>query len=669
MRVFEFHFNPKLKTDLIFDSFCYEPENIYERRIGSLYLVGLLKNVLPQNLHFLDRLAKVIKDQYYRSTLVSAEKSLKESLRQANEFLEGIAKKGDVSWLGNFSYAVLSLKNFELNFTKVGEIKIFLLRRGQIIDIDKKLRFQDIEPYPLKIFGNIVSGKLAENDLILALTKEVSETFQNQNLINEVAKITPFDGKKLSEFFKTKNELLSKISGVCLAIFLSKEVLAGKKEIILPRPKEFSLREIFSSVVNYFKKLIKKPRWAVGGWRPLLKFPRFKLPKITIPKLPRLNKNLISILALIFFLAIGFFVAEQEKKQQLKIYQNNLNQIQEKVNQAESLLILKKVNPQLMEQANSLFKESWEEISSLAKEASAFPLDFQNQIFSLKNKVTNNLFELNKLEIIERPELFFEFDSQQFIPQKMVIFDNELYFFSPYTQNLFKINQNRESEIIQIDKKFNLAIALSDSILFFSKPNQLVNFKNGEFSQASSLGEPYPKDEEDKSSSLPFATARVFNFDDFSSYKSNLYFLDKKPGEIIKYPYLEALKWSSPQLWLNSQTKKVTLAKSMAVDGSVWILTKTNEIQRYYAGRLQETLKLDIFPEPKEFSKIFASPYLPHLYILEPIQKRIMILTKAGETIKQFQSEKFDNLLDFGVSENGKTIYLLNGLKVFKMEF
>ena len=122
MRVFEFHFNPRLRQgfggqaklpDLIFDSFCYEPENIYERRVGSLYLVGLLKNVLPQNLHFLDRLAKLIKDQYYRSTLSTPEKALKESLRQGNEFLEGIAKKGDVSWLGNLSFAALSLKNFE----------------------------------------------------------------------------------------------------------------------------------------------------------------------------------------------------------------------------------------------------------------------------------------------------------------------------------------------------------------------------------------------------------------------------------------------------------------------------------------------------------------------------------------------------------------------------
>jgi len=157
MQVFEFHFNPRLRPDLIFDSFCYEPENIYEKRMGNLYLTGLLKNVLPQNLRFLDKLAKVIQKEYYRSTIIKPEKALKKSLKEANEFLEQIAKKGDVSWLGNLSFAALSLKNYELNFTKVGDLKIFLLRGERIIDIDQKLKFEEITPWPLKIFGNIVS--------------------------------------------------------------------------------------------------------------------------------------------------------------------------------------------------------------------------------------------------------------------------------------------------------------------------------------------------------------------------------------------------------------------------------------------------------------------------------------------------------------------------------
>ena len=303
MQTFEFHFNPHLKLDLIFDSFCYEPENIYERRMGSLYLVGLLKNALPRNLRFLEKLQKVIKEKYYKSTIFAPEKSLRESLKEANEFLEGIAKRGDVSWLGNLGFAILCLKNFKLNFTKVGGMKIFLLRRGQIIDIDKKLKFQDIEPYPLKIFGNIVSGKLAEGDLILVLTKEIFDFFQKNLLLNEIAKLPHFSEKGLKDILNGKTEDLSKISGALLAISLRKEVLAGKREIILPKiSKEFSLKEVLSPFLRSFKKF-QKPKINIPNPKELI---RNSISFVIRRKV--LNKKLILILALILVLVLGFIL-------------------------------------------------------------------------------------------------------------------------------------------------------------------------------------------------------------------------------------------------------------------------------------------------------------------------------------------------------------------------
>jgi len=104
MKVFEFHFNPPRKNklasgkeDLIFDTFCFEPKNVYEKRMGSLYMAAFLKNILPQNVRFLEILADKIKEKYYQAVSSTSEKSLREALRIANEHLEKIAKQGDVS--------------------------------------------------------------------------------------------------------------------------------------------------------------------------------------------------------------------------------------------------------------------------------------------------------------------------------------------------------------------------------------------------------------------------------------------------------------------------------------------------------------------------------------------------------------------------------------------
>ena len=64
MKIFELYFNPKTKEDKIFESFCFNPENIYEKKLGNLYMVGELSNALPQNINFLNNIASVIKKEY-----------------------------------------------------------------------------------------------------------------------------------------------------------------------------------------------------------------------------------------------------------------------------------------------------------------------------------------------------------------------------------------------------------------------------------------------------------------------------------------------------------------------------------------------------------------------------------------------------------------------------
>ncbi len=681
MKVFEFYFNPPQKNklrlgskggglDLIFDSFCYEPENIYEKRLGGLYMLGILKNVLPNNVGFLDNLAKIIKDKFYKTISATPEKSFRDSLRKANEYLEKTAKGGDVSWLGNLSFGVISLKNFDLNFTKVGNLKIFLIRKGQIIDIDQKLKFDEIEPYPLKIFGNVVSGKLTESDLVLALTEDINSVFKEENLLEKIALLSRSSSmideqKRLKEIFNGEKEKLSKISGLCLLLILSKEAMLKEKETIAPPKgiKAFSFKEAFSPLTGLLKiPQIKKPTLPTIKLKlpelkipkaklqkpkiPTIKIPAIKIPAIKIPTF-HLNNKLTVFISLALILALGFFIFQKQEEKDLKTYQAQLSQIEEKVNQAENYLILALTNPQAEKQANALLKESWDNLSPLVKLSADFPSDFAGEILALKNKITENLYQLNQMVVIAEPELIFEFEPEEFVPQKIITDSENLYCFSPYSENLFSVT---EDKIIETPQKFNLAALFNNSLLFFLKPNNLTVLEENQLRELQQIQLPHDNS----------------NFTSFSSYLTNLYFLDGEGSEIAKYPYSGEFQWGSPQLWLNSNVSNL---KSISVDGSVWALTKENEIRRYYAGQLQETLDLDIFPDPEGFSKIITAPLLPYLYILEPVQKRIIIINKSGQIFKQYQSEKFDNLLDFSVSKNGRSIYLLNGTKIYKVEF
>jgi len=669
MRIFEFHFNPKLKEDLVLDSFCYEPEKAYEKKLGDLYIVGLLKNTLPKNKRLLKRLAEVIKEKYYSSRVGSAERSLKSSLKEANKFLDSISKSGDVSWLGNLDFFILSIKDSNLNFAKVGDIKPILIRAGQITDINKKVQIEDLEPYPLKVFANIVSGKLAEKDLIVILTQDIFEFFKQEKTLTKIAKLESFDDKQFKEILNSQKKNLNEISGVFLLIQFIKENFVGKKQTISEKDLEkFSLKKIFAPVLKIFQKLpkkafnikivTKKKKKGLKGIKiPRIKFrtPRFNIRifkktfslsklKKTKKKKSLLKQNLILILGLIILLVFGFVFSKFEQNRKIKIYSKQLEEIQEKLQLSESFILLKDTSSEAFQKSNLLLKESWNKILPITKDLSLLPKDFTSQILELKNEISSKLSELNKLEQIENPELVFEFNRLDFVPHNLLIDGDNIYFFSPYLKNIYDFNEKR---IIEINKVINSATKLSNSALFFSRPNKLIILKNNEIFE-SEIQTPY----------------QDFEFSDLASFYNNLYFIDKKTGQIIKYGFLNDFKWNRPVSWLN-QKEDVVGADSMAVDSSAWIL-KNNLIYKYYKGEFQKEFEINIFPNPKDLVKIYTSSNLPYLYILEPVQKRIVILKKDGRIVKQFQSQKFDNLLDFGVAEN--TIYILNGLKVYTIK-
>ncbi len=513
---------------------------------------------------------------------------------------------------------------------------------------------------------------MAEDDQLIILTEEAFQAFSIESqLLNEIAKIPAEDklyGRNLRKALKEKEKILSEISGICLLISLKQELLPKKSFIFKKEVPEFSFGKIFRPIFDKIKNLIKIPKKTPVQKDQKKKQKVFHIPvkekkgavfknpfsflgkkvaslkNIRFPKIPSyaslisnkdLKKKVTSVLILIALLLFGFFVFKGENQRELKESQSKLIKIQEKFDSAKSLV------PKDEKKANELLKEALEEILPLTGEKEPS----KQEALNLKNNIEESLNILNKLEIIKDPKLFSEVDPQKFVPQKMVIFEKELYLFSPISQNLFRINEKGEGSLIPTEQKFSLATT-SNNILLFTKPNTIIPLEQEPFSLI------LPSPETD--------------FIDLVFFKDSLYFLDGKSGKIIKYP-LEQL--AEGKEYFDPETKKIENEKSIAVDGSIWVLDEKNEIHRYYAGKYQETLKLDLFPYPKSFKKIFSSFALPYLFILEPEENRIIITDKTGKIIKQFQSEKFDNLKDFTVSVQNKTIYLLNGQKVYQVQF
>jgi len=274
MEFFEFYFNPKTKRsgvyseaersvktkrEVNYETFCFETKKNKEK-LGNLYMAGELKGSLSKNPYLLSNLANIIKKEYYRpiendTPPQGAGKNLQKALGKANEFLSSQIKN-NLSLLGNLNFAVLTInQKFSLNFTKIGDIKIFLLKNNQILDTGKSIETEETR----QLFQHIVVGKLEENDKILILNKEIIDLFEKENIFGELMSAKKSEVKKI---FKKKKRLFKKNSGFCFLIIVS----------------------------SFVKKI-------------------FTFPKISFPKInTKLKRTLISLLILIILLILGYLI-------------------------------------------------------------------------------------------------------------------------------------------------------------------------------------------------------------------------------------------------------------------------------------------------------------------------------------------------------------------------
>jgi len=356
MKVFELHFNQKKKNEEIFDSFVFEPETPSEKPMGNLYMIGEFAKILPQNSRFLNNLSKTIKEEYYQKG------ELGEALKKANEFLDKEARSGNVNWLGNLHFTVLSLisqkNSWKINLSSTGETKVLLSREGDLLDIGHNLEMRETEPYPLKIFGNIVTGKVASNDKLILLTKNVFSLLSKKgNFLNQIKNIS--DEKELKKLLNLNKKLLSETAGICLLLLIPPEANISYKQ---PARQKIT-----------------------GSKIPAVRFPTpaFKYPFADIIK----KRSVRLIIAFLLVLLAGSLIFNVQQKEQEK---------QEKTQTIEQLELLELAEAKIDEAENRIsILQDTEGASKLLLEAQNIIAEIGEEAEYLREKIDEILNMIN----------------------------------------------------------------------------------------------------------------------------------------------------------------------------------------------------------------------------------------------------------------------------------
>ncbi len=410
--------------------------------------------------------------------------------------------------------------------------------------------------------------------------------------------------KQFRELFRTKEKELKKVSGVLFSLVIEQTSLQSKKKAL-----QFKI--------------------------PKLRIPSFKIPVPALPKISikipilsspeRRRITLLSLFCAILLMGFGVFGTREDEITTVAL---------QKAKNLES---------------NEKFLEAWGMLLPLADSKKSLPKEF----FALKKELESKLLPLYFLQEIKTPELFYQIKREEtnLIANSMLFSNNHLYASNPFSSQVFEIDiEKKKGAVVSASKNIKSGTAFLDSAVFFEEPNTIAQITQGQALKEADL-----------------QGKQNLSVESMSSFGKNLYLFDSRQGEIIKFANPLNEKAASAR-WLDfASTKKATGAKSLSVDGFAWLLLNGNEIQKYYAGAYQESLKPQIFPPLLHGLRLKTSANFQYLYLLDPWEKRIILLTKSGRLLKQYRSAAFDTLLDFAVSDNEKAIYLLNGSLIFRI--
>ncbi len=151
-------------------------------------------------------------------------------------------------------------------------------------------------------------------------------------------------------------------------------------------------------------------------------------------------------------------------------------------------------------------------------------------------------------------------------------------------------------------------------------------------------------------------------------YNRRLYTVDKTSGLIYKHDSIKN-GFAKGTNWLTSGAANFSQAIDLTIDGDIFVLQSTGEVQKFTKGQKQNFAIEGLEPALHAPQKIWSYNDLSYLYLIEPSKKRIVILEKDGRVKQQLTSKQFTFPTGLVVDEANRTLYTLDKNRLLKLNW
>ena len=152
------------------------------------------------------------------------------------------------------------------------------------------------------------------------------------------------------------------------------------------------------------------------------------------------------------------------------------------------------------------------------------------------------------------------------------------------------------------------------------------------------------------------------------AFSANIYLLDKGKNEILRYSgsqsgFGNGKNWFAPGI-----TVDLSNVSSFAIDGSIWLLTQSGEIEKYTNGNPQNFVLSGLEGSVVGARDIFTDEVMKYIYVLDNQKGRVIVIDKEGQYKAEYLSEEIKKAAKLVVSEEEKKIILMVQDKLYAIE-
>jgi hypothetical protein len=568
---------------------------------------------------------EIVEDTYFDKLELESYERFENTLKEINLIYKSFKEKRGPKSMGTISAIIAVMSGNELHLTQSSDAEAYLIRGNKLSMISEGLSGKSDD-----LFVNIASGEVFPEDKVIFSTSRLLR-LATQSQLAQIC------GDGVTEALDSMRELVLADNELSIGVMLvhakapHRAVAAATAQI--EKKPNMMLEKGKALIASAFKFLTEKTA--------------LKKLKIKKPDWGR-NTILAAILgaALLLILSISFLVDSQRNSALREEYRLRIEAMNQDLHTANT-----KGYANDKETANAILTKVEKEAQDIL--ATEY---FRSEALALLDKVEATRDSINNVKRISDAKPYADLSAKRDTVEALGLLNLNDNFFAYEYNALYEVilDQVLDPKTIDTTEVVVAGTSMEDQsvLAFLTQSGRVIEYAEDQFKFAST--------EDDG-----FKPAV-----DLKAYGKNLYLLSPVNNQIYKYSRLRD-KYSAATEYNTDADLKGAI--SFAIDGNIYILKQGGEIVKIFKSKAQpfeiEDLPTDMITSA---TQVFTSPELAKMYILDPVNNRVVIIEKdvgtGGRYRGQIYFENLDKIQSIYVDKNESKLYLLTKKYIYQVE-